>query len=354
MPGKKHSVKRFLSDEYFQQWIKAPNAENNAYWQEFLHLHSEAKEEIEGARKFIAQLDFYEEPHGEATKRRIKENIDKAIQEDASQNVRPLYPELFVNQPKKVSSLKKWMSIAATFTGLLLLVGAYLMFFAQDFTTYTTDYAQTRTIVLPDQSVVTLNANSTLRVAEDNWDNTLERKVWLEGEAFFEVEKRKSGEGEPAKFVVHTGDVLVEVLGTKFNVNARHQETKVVLTSGSVKLNIKEETENAEKQIMMKPGEMVAVSKDKQEIVKKVVNTSYYTAWKENKLIFEHTPVAEIIQLIEDNYGLNVCIHSSSLLEKKFTGAAPADNLNILLTKMSVVYNLKISRNDRGITIEDK
>lgn len=355
MPDKSYSIKNFLTDEYFQQWVQAPNAENNAYWQEFLHLHPEAKKELEEARKFIQHLDFDVEPRGEATKNRIKENIDKAIYEDVSRKAAPLYPELPVNKQKKVFSHKRWMSIAATLTGLLLLLGTYFVFFnAENATTYVTDYGEIKTIVLPEKSVVTLNANSILKIAEYNWDNDSERKVWLKGEAFFEVEKRKSGEGVPVKFVVHAGDVNVEVLGTKFNVKARHQETNVVLSSGSVKLNLQQETGNTEKEVMMEPGDMVSVNKDKREIVRKTVDTSYYISWKRNLLKFEQTPIPKIIQLLEDNYGLKVSIQSNSLLEKKFTGAVSADNPDNLLSKMSVVYNLKISRNEREITIEDK
>src|SRR6185437_3682694 len=80
-----------------------------------------------------------------------------------------------------------------------------------------TGYGEIKSVLLPDSSVVTLNANSKLRIPEQ-WTEASGRQVWLEGEAYFAVQKKAA---TAEKFVVHTTEVDVEVLGTKFNVNAR-------------------------------------------------------------------------------------------------------------------------------------
>lgn len=354
MPGQHFSVKDFLLDERFLQWVKAPTPELEAYWQDFLYLHPDAKPATEEARRMVKLLDFRGQPLDASTQSAIKENIDKAISEDTLQQAfsSGTIPS---PQPSKTRILyaKARTGIAATVTGLVLL--AVLYFLLPSYPTgteYTTAYGQTQKIVLPDQSVVTLNANSSLSVQESDWDKAVERRVWLKGEAFFEVQKRKTPQGTPAKFIVCTGEVQVEVLGTAFNVKARHQETAVVLSAGSVRLNLPQDATHTKKEIMMEPGDMVAVRQ--REVVKKAVDTTHYTGWKENKLIFEHTPVPEIIQRIEDHYGLKVSVLSDSLLEKAFTGAAPADNLQVLLDKMAVVYQLKIKRHEKEIIIEDQ
>ncbi|MDF9798996.1 transmembrane sensor [Catalinimonas alkaloidigena] len=354
MPDPHYTAKDFLLDEHFHQWVKSPTTEINNYWQEFIRLHPEAKQEIEEARSIILQLDFQENKRAVSAKTRIKAKIDSAIQEKAQ-------PGLFGNERHmQLSDTRKlftrsWFAVAATVSGLILLASIYFLLTSSlEVTEYHTAYGETKKLRLPDSSLVVLNANSSLSLEESSWKDAAERTVWLEGEAFFEVEEKVTPSGQPAKFIVHTGSVHVEVLGTAFNVNHRHQETKVVLSSGSVKLNLRQASESAEREIMMEPGDMVAVSKVKREVVKKVVDTSHYTSWKENKLLFDHTPITEIIQLIEDNYGLKVSVQSTGLLEREFTGAAPADKLDILLAKMAVVYNLKIDRNDQKITITDK
>ena len=73
------------------------------------------------------------------------------------------------------------------------------------------------------------------------------------------MEKRKTTENDLAKFVVHTGKVKVEVVGTRFNVRTRRSATKVVLSSGKVRLNIRRDAAHDPEEVMMEPGELVAV-----------------------------------------------------------------------------------------------
>ena len=355
MPGKRYRTEDFLLDDYFQQWVKHPNPESNAYWQEFLLDHPGARKAIEEAKKLIVRLNFYVEPRSDATKARVKSAIDNAIQQGAPP--RSMYPDRAVRVRKKLTPLRRhWgFRVAATIAGLMLLVGAYLIFLTSSaYTEYATGYGETETIVLPDQSIVTLNANSSLRVKGGSWDNLAEREVWLAGEAYFKVEKRKTTQRDLAKFVVHTGKVEVVVVGTRFNVNTRRSETKVVLSSGKVKLTIQRDAEQNREEVMMKPGELVAVLDHQPNVDKKNVDPSYYTAWTENELIFDNTPVATIKQLLEDNYGIEVDIQDASLLKREFTGAAPADNIEILLNKLSVVYRLEIIRNGNKLRLKEK
>ena len=355
MPGKPYRTEDFLLDDHFQQWVKHPTLENTAHWQQFLSDHPEAHWEVEEAKALIRRLDFHAEPRSDATKARIKSAIDEAIREEASLRVTPPNDREYIS--KRPTSLlhRPIFRVAATITGLILLIGTYLIFFApENYTEYATNYGETKTVVLSDRSVVTLNANSSLRIKEDRWDNVPEREVWLTGEAFFEVEKRKTTENGLAKFVVHTGRVAVEVVGTRFNVNTRRHATEVVLSSGQVRLNIQRDAGRAPQEVLMAPGERVAIQERQHTIDKEQVDPTHYTAWIENKLVFENTPVAKIKQLLEDNYGLKLAISPPEILKKEFTGAAPADDVDILLKKLSVVYNLEIIRNGDEILLKER
>ena len=90
-------------------------------------------------------------------------------------------------------------------------------------------------IKLPDGSLVQLNANSTLSF-DTQWDASADRCVWLNGEAFFEVEKKPETK---QKFKVITADLTVEVLGTEFNINSHHQQTRVFLQEGEDKIEFR-------------------------------------------------------------------------------------------------------------------
>lgn len=208
---------------------------------------------------------------------------------------------------------------------------------------YTTAYGQTRKVVLPDSSVVMLNANSTLRVPQ-YWHLYAEhRKVWLDGEAFFEVKKKRG-----ATFSVYAGGVAVEVLGTSFNVQDRRGETRVVLNSGKVKLKLADKGQ----ELTMQPGDLVKYMEHQKAVEQRLVDPEMYSAWKDHRLIFQDTKLEEIILILEDNFGYEVQMKDSSLANRRFTGSVPSDNMEMLLDKLSHVFNIEIQKTDRVISME--
>jgi transmembrane sensor len=143
-----------------------------------------------------------------------------------------------------------------------------------------TNYGERLTVTLPDQSSVVLNGNSKLRYAE-NWSQSSEREVWIDGEGFFAVQHTTNHQ----KFVVHTREGLdVEVLGTKFNVKSRENGSEVLLTEGKVKLNVGNKSDNS---VYLEPGELATVKKNK--LSKRVVEDKQYTSWVRSKLFFDKT-----------------------------------------------------------------
>jgi ferric-dicitrate binding protein FerR (iron transport regulator) len=346
MSDKYSSEKYFLLDERFQQWVKSPDKESNAYWLNFLQEHPEARQAVEKARNIIQQLDFEGHVRSKTIKNSVKSRIDEAIaQEDSELDNARIEAE---DSPyRRIHASRYWIGVAASII-FILLAGGYFLLQPDKGTTYATDFGETRTVILPDESRVRLNANSRVTLAENEWQDASKREVWLEGEAYFEVKKYTTKAGGAAKFIVHSGKVDVEVLGTEFNVNTRHRQTSVVLSSGKVKLNIEKQ------EVLMSPGEMVEVNERNEKIEKKKVDPLKHTSWTENRLIFDNTPLLHIKKLLEDNYGFEVIVPDSDLLKKEFTGDAPADDIAILLDKLSIIYNLNIIKNETRIRIENK
>lgn len=245
----------------------------------------------------------------------------------------------------------KWLAIAASMSVLVLagLIYFYFPVFDHPALVYTTTYGETEHILLPDGSSVELNANSKLTVSSD-WNAALQqdeafvREVWLEGEGFFEVKKLS----KPISFIVHTDDLNVEVLGTKFNVNSREQKTRVVLDEGKVKLSAQNQSE-----LVMNPGELVEVNKKDIRFQKKIVNPKNYIAWRHNELIFEATPMTEIIDMLENNYGYQVVVQQKAVTQEMlFTGKAPADDTELLLNMLSESFNIRILQKDKTIIFQ--
>ena len=258
---------------------------------------------------------------------------------------------------KHVMFTAGWRKVAAVFLGLVMVGILYLMVFDRsDHIIYTTAYGETKTIVLPDSSVVTLNANSKLRLADNWYDQETgkisldSRQLWLEGEGFFEVRKVRASDDSKIPFLVYTQNVEVKVLGTAFNVNHRRGKTELVLNSGAVELN--STVNDHVKNVIMEPGEMVAV--DDQGFTKKEVDTKIYTSWKDREFFFVNTPMSEIAKILEDNYGYKVIIADPEIYEMQFNARISARNVNILFKLLAGTFKLEVLKDGNQITLKKK
>ena len=161
----------------------------------------------------------------------------------------------------------------------------------------------------------------------------------MQGEAYFEIVRRTTADETPLKFLVYTDDLEVEVLGTQFNVNTRRTATKVVLTEGKVRLNLAKIEKGPS--VNMVPGEMVTYTPTQQSVKKENVNLNIYTAWKQQELVFEDTPVREIIELLEDNYGLKIRLENQKAAQRHYTGTFKNPDPEIILIALTALFELE-------------
>ena len=143
-------------------------------------------------------------------------------------------------------------------------------------------------LTLSDGSRVWLNAES--RLTYPIAFGMSERRVRLEGEAYFEVEPGKG------RFVVETGDMNVRVLGTAFNVNAYGDEavTRATLVHGKVEvLTAKDDLRQ-----VLAPGEQAILDRASGLLDVKQVNTDLYTRWIKGQFVFRDTPLRDIMRTL--------------------------------------------------------
>ncbi|MCF3108837.1 FecR domain-containing protein [Niabella sp. CC-SYL272] len=173
---------------------------------------------------------------------------------------------------------------------------------ATAYNTLITARAQQFGITLPDGSKVWLNAATSLKFPV-NFTGLRERRVELEGEAYFEVAKdaRKP-------FIVHSGRQDVKVLGTHFNVSsyADEPEARTTLLEGSVKINGRQTLKPGEQALVNGRG-LVAVSK---------VNTDASVAWKNGYFEFNDENVYEIMTKVARWYDVQVIYEGNMPLDK--------------------------------------
>jgi len=345
-----YTLEDFLTDDAFIDWVKAPDADQDALWRNWLKEYPEQEAVVKEAISFIRGMQFEEHVISEKRIQHLKANI----QEQISLNESEKEEIAFVNQANESATHNwwgnNWYKVAAVLGGLILLAGiTYRLVSSQnELITRHTAFGQTIKIELPDHSIVNLNGNSTLKYAS-GWDPENTREVWLDGEAYFSVVHTAKNQ----KFVVRTSDkVNVEVLGTEFNVSNRKSRTQVVLSSGKVRLNIKEAAQTG--QVTMKPGELVELADHSDQYLKKKVNPRVYTSWKDKILLFDNTPLKEVARNLEETYGLQVQLSDASLSEMKVSGSAPIDNLDVIFAGLSRTFDLTIIRDKNLVVFRKK
>ncbi|MDF9796574.1 transmembrane sensor [Catalinimonas alkaloidigena] len=234
--------------------------------------------------------------------------------------------------------LRYWVAAAIS---MLLMSSLLLLLLQPNTVEVETAFGETREVELGDGSIVFLNANSTLSYFPDQ-----PREIWLEGEGFFEVQHTR----DDAPFKVHTADLVVSVLGTKFNVNTRRKKTDVVLSTGKVRLELPENKK--EKSMLMEPGDKVSYSLEEDKIEKKVVNPEFYSSWRKGTVVFDHTPLREVFQLMEDTYGISIEIQDQTLLNKEMNAQDVIRDLEVMMTLVEKTFDINLIKEDNKIYLE--
>jgi len=167
-------------------------------------------------------------------------------------------------------------------------------------------------VVLPDGSKVWLNAESTIKFQVPFSKDS--RNIDLMGEAFFDVTKNPK---QP--FVVHSGNVDVKVLGTRFNYKAFEEDKniEVVLEEGKIALSLNSNSGN--KEAILKPGDLAIIEKETGETSISNQKINKYIAWHTGRLVFENTPMSEVAQMLERWYGVEVVVQDPEILNYRFT-----------------------------------
>lgn len=165
------------------------------------------------------------------------------------------------------------------------------------------------TVTLPDNTRVTLNADSRITYLKDFQPGR--RAVELEGEAYFDVAR-----DEARPFVVHANEAQLTVLGTSFNVRS-YPESRFIettLVEGSVRVGA------GRREVVLKPGHQSSIDKASQENMVREVDVESATGWMEGRLYFRQTPFDEFAVILERTFNVNIVVENSLLLRKNFTG----------------------------------
>jgi len=226
-------------------------------------------------------------------------------------------------------------------------------------------------VILPDQTRVWLNSESSLRYPVTYNQN--ERQVYLEGEGFFEVSKNAR-----KPFFVTTHDLKVKVYGTSFNLKAYPDEnTEASLIEG--KLSVTSLAKASDEEIFLKPKEKLIFAKipAAKDIPKAGITTSNKKIgiatitsikaeakvylekdadlenemlWKEGKLIFYNETFEELAIKLERWYDVKIHFENEEIKKYRFTGMFDRETINQAMDALKVSsehsFNYKMTLRD--------
>jgi len=182
--------------------------------------------------------------------------------------------------------------------------------------------------VLPDGTVVWLNSESSLIYPEQFINK--KREVTLDGEAYFEVKRNTE-----KPFIVKTGSMNIEVLGTKFNVrNYKGSNSfKTALLKGSVKIT----GNKMSRSVILKPNELFCMTKNNLAYTVSKTNAELYANWIKDKLIFDNTRLMDIIISMEGHYNTTITCPSKFANETRLSLTIRNESLEEVLKSISFI-----------------
>lgn len=201
----------------------------------------------------------------------------------------------------------------------------------------------TKEVLLPDGSQVTLNKNSSLSYLEA----FKERKVTLVGEAFFDVARE-----ERRPFEIYSDQTLIRVLGTSFNVRAYPDEdqVEVMVRSGKVEFRGQKDQQDS---VILTENEAAVFKKIEQEVKKISSLGSNANAWMKKEIDANDIPLGELLKTINNYFRTEVMVENRAVLECKVTIPGLKDpSLDYVLMLVGEFMDLEIDSTGNTILLK--
>lgn len=207
-------------------------------------------------------------------------------------------------------------------------------------------FGQKFKVVLSDGTKIHLNSGSSLKFPV-TFIKGHYRKVYLSGEAYFEVTKDRVH-----PFIVQSNEMNVKVLGTKFNISAYREDQMIntVLVEGSVQVFQKNIPD--QKSILL-PGEKASWIKSNNQLAINKVDVNEYTAWRNGQLIFKAIAFKSVLQKLERAYNVSIINNNRKLDNEVFSASfnQDADQIKNIILYISKIYHFTYSIKDNQIII---
>jgi ferric-dicitrate binding protein FerR (iron transport regulator) len=209
-----------------------------------------------------------------------------------------------------------------------------------------TPYGVKGRVILPDSSVVWLNSGSSIQYPSKFHGDM--REITFEGEGYFEI--RENGDF-PMKILLSNG-MSVYVKGTTFNLSSYKEDTSLslLLLSGSVSMLDK----NSLEFIDVRPNQKLFINKITNKYsLSRPEDIEPTVGWKSGWLVFDETPMPEILKKLERWYGVNIIIKDKSVHSKTLTAKFREESLSQVMELMHRISLVNYTIKDSTVWIEN-
>jgi transmembrane sensor len=337
-----YQVEDFVTDESFANYHFCLNTADQLFWENWMRKHPDKTTIIEEAKNMLNMLSLT--LHSDEYKEELKQIRDAITIESISEKKSgiSIFRLLQWDKPRTGRRIKIRIAAAILLPLLLvLIVGGY--FFTQRLPVNANPLSlkynsenKPKVFTLEDGTVVTLASNSSLKYPVQFKEK--ERKIYLQGEAQFQVAKDPDH-----PFKVYQDNIIATVLGTTFNVIKQEGDSviSVELLTGKLQVEAISSSGSLPKSIILEPNQKAVYDFHNQSLVKE--------AWKQNKeedlvnnhLVLKQSSFEEIAIRFKALYGVTV-VNQSNKKNWQVTGEFNNTTAKMIMENICLVKNLNL------------
>ena len=238
----------------------------------------------------------------------------------------------------------KWVAVIMLPLFMILSVEMYMNYSklqAVEWVEVYAKYGEKKKVVLPDHSVIVINAGSKLIYPKKFIGGN--RQAFLSGEGYATITQN-----EDKPFILSTGNLNVKVLGTSFNVKSymEDSEIEIALIEGSVLVDIPTNSES----FKLEPGEVIKYDKIDSKVTKTHFRANKYkSSVTSDNLYFIESRFRDIVLQLERNFDVQIVVTDKTLLDDRYYAVfVNNENADQILQSINTDQTLNIIR-DNGI-----
>lgn len=209
-------------------------------------------------------------------------------------NTTKAWQKLGIRKEKNHATLLYRLTAIAAVVSLIAGFSWWWMYDRQDWIVIASPTRTIKEITLPDDSRITLAENSTLRYDRKAYGKK-NRNVALDGKAYFSVVHQ-----EQCPFTVQTELANIQVLGTRFQVTAKADQTSATVESGKVLFYNKEQ-----KEAILTKGMHASINQQGQMRIDKQSDPNAF-AWKTHVFVYNETSLKKVVEELEAVYKVHI------------------------------------------------